>query len=412
MIIDKEFKQLVDRLDDSEFEGLERKILEEGFKEPVVVWEEEGILIDGHNRVAICEKHNIECGKRYISLPDRNAAKNWIADNQLSRRNLHPNRMSYLRGTKYNIAKKMVGRPVKETLSTFEAPVTKKKGGDIVSPPFLKTYDKIAAKETLSTFCVPVVPVVEKNNVITETTLFSERTCDKMAKKADVSSPTIVRDGQYAKALDQITAKLDTKKIKIEPRKDVIILAKKPPEEQERIIEVIKEKDIPIKQAVVVAKKEEVVEKLNSIEVIEVKKIEGVFDTIVIDIPWPMQKIERSCRLNQVGFDYPVMSIEDIKSLNIPCADNSHVWLWTTQKFLPIAFDCLKAWNLKYVCTFVWHKPGGFQVVGLPQYNTEFALYARRGTPTFTTTKAFSTCFNAPRGKHSEKPIEFYDMVL
>ena len=161
----------------------------------------------------------------------------------------------------------------------------------------------------------------------------------------------------------------------------------------------------------IAAKKEEVIEKLNSIETIEVKKTEGVFDVIVIDPPWPMKKIERNVAPNQVLFDYPVMSIEDIKNLNIPCADDCHVWLWTTQKFLPVAFECLEAWNLKYVCTFVWHKPGGFQVVNLPQYNAEFVLYARHGAPTFTTTKAFSTCFNASRGRHSEKPEEFYDMV-
>lgn len=143
----------------------------------------------------------------------------------------------------------------------------------------------------------------------------------------------------------------------------------------------------------------------------EAKAIAGVYDVIVIDPPWAMKKIDRDVRPNQTQFDYPTMSEADLAELEIPCADDCHVWLWTTHKFLPVAFRMLAAWGLKYVCTFVWHKPGGFQPVGLPQYNSEFALYARRGAPQFTMTNAFPVCFQAPRGKHSEKPAEFYDVV-
>lgn len=138
---------------------------------------------------------------------------------------------------------------------------------------------------------------------------------------------------------------------------------------------------------------------------------DGEYDVIILDPPWPMEKVEREAAPMQVEFDYPVMQEIELEDLTIPAADDCHVWCWATHKFLPMCLRLVAKWGFKYVCTFVWHKPGGFQPFNLPQYNCEFAVYARKGTPTFTETKAFPVCFDAKRGKHSEKPQEFYDMV-
>ena len=130
-----------------------------------------------------------------------------------------------------------------------------------------------------------------------------------------------------------------------------------------------------------------------------------------------MKKILRKVRPNQTKhLDYHTQTIPEIAETVatdiLPLLDTkAHVFLWTTQKFLPVAFDLLKGWGLKYVCNFTWHKPGGYQPTGLPQYNSEFCLYARQGTPKFVSIKGFPTCFNAPRGRHSEKPEEFYALL-
>ena len=142
-----------------------------------------------------------------------------------------------------------------------------------------------------------------------------------------------------------------------------------------------------------------------------VKAAKGLYDVLVIDPPWPMEMIEREVRPRQSETDYPRMSEAELAALRIPRKEDAHVWLWTTHRFLPLALRLLERWGLRYVCTFVWHKPGGFQPVGLPQYNCEFALYARCGSPTFSETKAFPVCFASPRGAHSEKPDAFYETV-
>ena len=169
--------------------------------------------------------------------------------------------------------------------------------------------------------------------------------------------------------------------------------------------------EMSLADAVREIKRVEVISKLEDVAAVEAKELAGTYDVIVIDPPWPMQKIERAERPAQVSFDYPTMDESELSSMVMPAADDCHLWLWTTHKFLPMALRLLDSWKFNYVCTFVWHKPGGFQPIGLPQYNCEFAMYARKGTPKFIDTKAFPVCFNAPRGAHSEKPEHFYDVV-
>jgi N6-adenosine-specific RNA methylase IME4 len=152
-------------------------------------------------------------------------------------------------------------------------------------------------------------------------------------------------------------------------------------------------------------------EQLEDIRTREAKAVAGVYDVIVIDPPWPMKKSTLEVRPDRAELDYPTMSEDELCALTLPMAEACHVWLWTTHRFLPMAFRLLDVWGLAYACTFVWHKPGGFQPLYLPQFNCEFALYARRGNPVFVDTKAFPTCFDASRGKHSEKPEAFYEMV-
>ncbi len=140
-------------------------------------------------------------------------------------------------------------------------------------------------------------------------------------------------------------------------------------------------------------------------------KIERQYHCIVMDPPWPMTKIDRDVRQNQTDFPYPVMSEDELLEMHVPSADDCHMFLWTTHKFLPMALRLLSGWGFRYVCTFVWHKPGGFQPVGLPQYNCEFAIYSRKGTPRFIDTKKFFCCFNADRREHSRKPDVFYETI-
>lgn len=208
-------------------------------------------------------------------------------------------------------------------------------------------------------------------------------TADILAKQHGVSPATIKRDGAAAELLE------------------------KHPEQAAAIIRGEAKKSDVIREL----KRAEVVANLEDIAVREVKSVEGVYDVIVLDPPWPMEKIERDVTPTQVDFDYPTMSEQEMAEIQIPAAQDCHIFVWTTHKYLPMALRLVSVWEFKYVLTMVWHKNGGFQPFGLPQYNCEFAIYARKGSPVFVDTKAFPVCFNAPRGRHSEKPEEFYELL-
>ena len=97
-IVDPEFKALIPPLTAEELQQLEANLLAEGCRNPLVVWGDHDVLLDGHNRFEICLKYNIHFGITELFLPDRNAARRWIINNQLGRRNLTAEQSSYLRG--------------------------------------------------------------------------------------------------------------------------------------------------------------------------------------------------------------------------------------------------------------------------------------------------------------------------
>jgi len=84
---DKEFETLIPPLTESEFNALTDSIIDEGCRDPLVIWNK--IILDGHNRYNICKKNGIIFKIVEKNFDDREQAKVWILENQLGRRNLN-----------------------------------------------------------------------------------------------------------------------------------------------------------------------------------------------------------------------------------------------------------------------------------------------------------------------------------
>lgn len=108
----KELRDFIVPLTKEEFSSLEQNILTEGCRDSLVVWEKANnklFLIDGHNRLKICQRHDLPYKIKKVNFSNIEDAKRWMVDNQMGRRNLNPDQLSYYRGMKYLSLKKNKG---------------------------------------------------------------------------------------------------------------------------------------------------------------------------------------------------------------------------------------------------------------------------------------------------------------
>jgi len=159
MKIDKEFQSRIPRLKPGELAALEASISAEGCRDPLVVWSRDGkddVLVDGHNRKAICDRLGIPYRTTPMSFENRQAVIDWMLRHQLGRRNLSKEAAADLIGQVYNQRKMPHGRPEKS-------------------------------------------PQNED---------FSGKTCQAVADELGVGRATVERAGAYAAAIDRLTSLL------------------------------------------------------------------------------------------------------------------------------------------------------------------------------------------------------------
>lgn len=348
------FRDLIQSLTADEFKQLEDNVLAEGIRDAIVVWND--TIVDGHNRYQLAQKHSLQFDLHEVDFNSQDEAVLWIIDNQLGRRNL----------TDF----------VKLELQQKRADVLYEQGRNVMSAGAINrgfAGNQHAKVDGLS--------IVDKPS----RTEPAHNTQKEIAESLNWGTGKVAR-GQYVikHAPEEVKEKLRAGELSMNEAYKAIKTEEKKAIVQEQI-QVLKEK--------------------------EVQPSTGIYDVIVIDPPWQMEKIEREVAPNQVGFDYPTMTIDEIKAMDLPAEENCHVFMWITQKHHRHGFEIFDAWGVNFICEFVWHKNGGFQPFGLPQFNHEYVMYGRIGTPTFIDFKNFFTCFNANRTGHSAKPEEFYDTI-
>lgn len=141
------------------------------------------------------------------------------------------------------------------------------------------------------------------------------------------------------------------------------------------------------------------------------------YSTIVADPPWRFEQggphsltgAEKAVRTPP----YSMMRAGDIAALPVEslAAADAHLFLWTTNAHLRSAYGVAEEWGVRSSQLLTWCKsPHGLGPGGAFANTTEFVLYCRRGS-LGVRRRMDTTWWHWPRGRHSEKPPAFLDIV-
>lgn len=142
--------------------NLRQSIIDDGVREPIIIWEETGEIVDGHNRYDICKELKVNCPTRVMSFKSKDEVLYWMAQNQLGRRNVTEEVKAFLRG--------------KEYLSSRRT----------------ENFHNLNGHKTLSE---TGLPDCQSDNP-------GESTAEKLARKHGVSASTIIRDAAFAQGVE------------------------------------------------------------------------------------------------------------------------------------------------------------------------------------------------------------------
>ena len=165
IVINEKFITLIPPLNKAEYTELEKSLIKEGCREPLITWN--GYLIDGHNRYEICTRLNIKYKVSNMSFESEEDAISWICSNQLGRRSISEETRKYLIGKRYE-AEKIIG----ERRSN--------RGINQYTPEKKRPVGRPASND------------------------YRHRTADKLGKEYHVSHGTIKNYGSFSRVVDRI----------------------------------------------------------------------------------------------------------------------------------------------------------------------------------------------------------------
>jgi N6-adenosine-specific RNA methylase IME4 len=398
IIINPELRDWIIPLKPEEYSQLEKSILSEGCRDPIVLWN--GVVVDGHHRYKICTEHNISFKTIEKSFEDIDAAKIWMVDNQLARRNLEPiQRVALVMKGEELVARKAKENKViagtlfgenhpKEEVSMNSSNALKDTNIKTIGQSTLQiepTLGGATKKEIGEDLVKPI------NQQTTPKVITPIHTRKEMAKRAGVSEQT------YDRA-----------------KKVLTVLKEKSPEVFDKVVQQGKAAETSAFKSINknysdIVREEKKIERQKEIEDNPVLP-DGKYNVILADPPW-MYNFSETVKRDIDTNHYPTMELENIKNLALPIEDNAILLLWATAPKLEEAIEVLNAWGFVYKTNAIWDK----EKIGMGYWfrgQHELLLVGVKGDfKSPEPENRYSSVIRSTRGEHSSKPEIVYEMV-
>lgn len=341
----------------AEYEALRENIREHGQREPAWTWH--GQIIDGRHRARVCDELGIDLQCREYD-GDEATLVPFVVSLNLHRRHLDESQRAMVAARLANLRD---GQRADRAASIDAPAVTQTQAAELlnVSRPSVQR-----AREVIDKGAPELVQAVERGEV-------SVSAAATVAEVPKEEQAEIVARGEreILEAAKAIRAK------KAEERRA---------ERVEKIVEISKG-NAPLGQ---VAER---------------------YPVIYADPPWRYEHVETESRA--IENQYPTMALDEIKALDLDrvALDDCVLFMWATSPKLAEAFEVLSAWGFDYRTCAVWDK----QKIGMGYYfrqQHELLLVAVRGNPlTPAPANRPSSVLSFPRGEHSAKPVEVYELI-
>ena len=231
IIINEELRSFIDPLTPVEYAALERSLQTEGCRDALVLWRD--VLIDGHNRYDICQKHGIPFrtvhNNNFATIED---VMLWVIDNNLARRSVSDFQRGMLALRKKEIVAARAAQRAAET-PPEQAPEAASDGAadDSLDPPW-STREDVAKAARVSANTLSQIERIRKTAAPELVDAVRSGTISVSAAANVASLPAEAQVAAVAggrKELQQAARQVREQKSSTRPKKEVDALA---PEDQ------------------------------------------------------------------------------------------------------------------------------------------------------------------------------------